>query len=93
MTTNHMRHRRMLSMHRRTGLQVPPDIGAGRHQRTYRDLHLAEDDAFATARRIIDACIVVGLTLSGVCVIAVGGVVLFDDIIPAMVEAVRLARQ
>lgn len=92
MTTQHLRARRMLSMHRRTGLQIPPEVAAGRCQRGeqgWRDNIPHEPEALRAAHGLIGALCALALGLACVGIIAVAGVIVVDDILPAMVGVVR----
>jgi hypothetical protein len=52
MATMHTRHRRLLSMDRRGGIQLPPDVADGvsqRHAQGWRDLNLPSESLDAGA--------------------------------------------
>lgn len=59
MTTMHTRHRRLLSMDRRSGIQLPPDVADGRVQRWsqgWRELN-QPDDSLEAPSGIIHAMV------------------------------------
>lgn len=76
MTTLHTRHRRLLSMDRRGGIQLPPDVADGvapRHSQSWRDLN-SPDESLEVGAGIVHA-LVIGLCAWLVIALAVVGAV------------------
>lgn len=60
MASLHTRHRRMLSLDRRTGLQVPPEVARGvsqRHAQGWADQMDDDRDSLLTVDTIMRACL------------------------------------
>jgi len=90
----HYRTRSILSISRRRGLQLPREVADGRaprHAQGWRDQqptrHFYVRRPFAG--RALDAALRVALGLAITVSIAGAGVVLFDDVLPALLEAVK----
>lgn len=92
MSTMHLRHRRLLSQHRSTGLQVSPEAAAGqaqRHAQGWADQAPQQAEPLNVARLLMSGLCRLTIGLAMVGMMAVAGVWLFDTAIPALFGAVQ----